>query len=127
MAPFSIHTALLGESHSTDPGAVRLVRLLLQVAANAAVDAPNNIFTGFSFVKTAREACDAIQNSLNGINDLDDAISSDEQAWEIFDQNVEEILDLERSVARSPIFVCSQSLEAASAIGSILIELQVNS
>jgi hypothetical protein len=104
MGAFSIHNDLLGDSPSMEPGAIRLVRLLLQVAANTAVDAPNNLFTGFSIVKTAREACDEIQKNLEGIDGLDDdAQSSDETAWEIFDKNVGDILELERSVAISLI------------------------
>ncbi|KAG8778027.1 hypothetical protein FRC15_011006, partial [Serendipita sp. 397] len=89
--PTSIHEMLLGRPPPpSEQGATGLIRRLLELLANEAVDSSTNTLLSYSLVKLAREKGDSIDEVFGTIETKPEA-----DAWAVFDQGVKDVYELE--------------------------------
>ncbi|KAG8820097.1 hypothetical protein FRC17_010249, partial [Serendipita sp. 399] len=112
-ASTSIHEMLLGRPLSpSEQGATGLIRRLLELLANEAIESTTNTLLGYSLVKAAREQGDSIDGLFGSIENKTEA-----DAWEAFDQGIKDVYDLEGKLLEiKSLLPQSLSLEPANTV-----------
>ncbi|KAG8820085.1 hypothetical protein FRC17_010253, partial [Serendipita sp. 399] len=112
-ASTSIHEMLLGRPPlPSEQGATGLIRRLLELLANEAIESTTNTLLGYSLVKAAREQGDSIDGLFGSIENKTEA-----DAWEAFDQGIKDVYDLEGKLLEiKSLLPQSLSLEPANTV-----------